>query len=371
MKRHLNPALSASKQSYISNTYVIDCSLGVNPFGAPPQVTAYAKAYDGAELAEYYNYQHIVSLTQKISDYIDVDGANIFLANGSFNLLTTIFFKLLRGGAKQMLGVGPQFVDAVGEWKLSGGTYTSVPLQLDTPDVLPIDALEAQLKSGDFSVLYLDNPNNPTGYFFPIAQVRKLAELCRAQGTLLVIDEAYADFVDIHESGFGLVEDFENVIVVRSFSKGFGLASIRLGYTAVHPVLAEHFRRITTPFRCSHFSLGAASAALDNLNHLLHSRQKTRVYKARMVALLARDQIQALPSHPDVPIFVAHQAGSDLYRKFVSQSIITEPGSCFQATHKAFDDSYCRVRIPGDEHHFAHLDYRLDQLTRAADTWQD
>jgi histidinol-phosphate aminotransferase len=360
--RHLNPALSSSALSYISNTYPIDCSLGVNPFGAPPQVVKYARGYDGTHLEAYYNYQDIVALTAKISDYIHVDGESIFLGNGSFNLLTTVFFKLLRAGPKIMLGVGPQFVDAVGEWKLAGGTYTSVPLNLAGPDLLPMDALLARLALGDVMVLYLDNPNNPTGFSYPIEQLRTLAVACKRWGTILLIDEAYADFVEMGQSGSSLVKAHDHVIVVRSFSKGFGLASIRLGYAAVHVRLAERFRRITTPFRCSHFSLGAASAALDTLDHLKQSRMKTRVFKANMIELFARHGIEALPSHPDVPIFVAHRTGLNLYQTLLSQSIITEAGSCFVPTRPGFSDAYCRVRIPGSEHHFAHLSYRLQQL---------
>lgn len=361
---HLNPALSSSKLSYISDTYPIDCSLGVNPFGPPPAVVDYARAYSGADLAAYYTYREIVALTAKISDYIHVDGAGIFLANGAFNMLTTIFFKLLRSGPKVMLGVGPQFVDAVGEWQLAGGSYTSVPLQMDTAAPLPVAALVKRLAAGDITALYLDNPNNPTGFSFPLAQIRQLAEACRAHGTLLVVDEAYADFVPIAESAFTLVDSFENVIVVRSFSKGFGLASIRLGYAAVHPRLAVQLRRITTPFRCAHFSLGAASAAMDSLDHLEYSRRKTRLFKARMTELFGKHGITALPSHPDVPIFLAHSPGENLHERLRSQGIITEAGSCFAATRADFSDSYCRVRIPGSEHDFAHLSYRLDRPAR-------
>ena len=362
MYRQLNPALASSKQSYISNTYMIDCSLGVNPFGPPPQVLDYAKEYSGEHLGEYYNYQHIVALTAKISDYIGVNGANIFLANGSFNMLTTIFFKLLRGGEKKMLGVGPQFVDAIGEWQLAGGTYTSIPLNLDGAEILPLDALMKRVAVGDITLVYLDNPNNPTGYYYPLVHVQRLARCCRDHGVLLVVDEAYADFVESNTESFSLVDEYENVIVVRSFSKGFGLASIRLGYAAVHKDFASYFRRITTPFRCSYFSLGAASVALENLEHIDYSRAQTRVFKKRMINLLARHDIHALPTNNDVPIFVARQDGENLHQKFLSQSIVTEPGSCFAPTLASFDDTRCRIRILGSEHHFAHLSYRLNLL---------
>ena len=133
---------------------------------------------------------------------------------------------------------------------------------------------EWTLNPADFDLpglklVYLANPNSPSGTSLPREQVAELAE---ALPCPLIVDEAYADFAQDH--CVDLVREHPNVIVTRSFSKGYSLAGIRLGYLVAQPAVVAQLLKIKDSYNCDTLSLAAGVAALTDQDYLGLTRSK-------------------------------------------------------------------------------------------------
>jgi histidinol-phosphate aminotransferase len=128
------------------------------------------------------------------------------------------------------------------------------------------------------------NPNNPTGTVIPVAEIEALLNRTHPS-TLVVIDEAYADFnVAQPESGLPqLVDRYPNLVVLRTFSKLHGLASLRIGYCVASPMVIELMNQVPPPFAVNGLALAAASASLDEAPELDRRRRATAFERDRIV----------------------------------------------------------------------------------------
>jgi histidinol-phosphate aminotransferase len=123
-------------------------------------------------------------------------------------------------------------------------------------------------------IVYLTTPHNPTGAEFSRESIVELAESV-ADHTLLVVDEAYAEYTTA-PSTIGLLDEYDNLAVIRTFSKAYGLAGLRVGYAVVPDAWADAYARVNTPFAASEVGCRAALAALDDDDHLEKSVETAR-----------------------------------------------------------------------------------------------
>ena len=141
-------------------------------------------------------------------------------------------------------------------------------------------------------IVYLTSPHNPTGSRFTLDAVETIAE-GTAEDTLVVVDEAYAEFAD-GESATALLEDRDDVAVLRTFSKAYGLAGLRLGYALVPDDWADAYARVNTPFAAGELSCRAGLAALGDDEHVERSVE---------AAAWAREHLY---EHLDAPTWESH-----------------------------------------------------------------
>ncbi len=140
----------------------------------------------------------------------------------------------------------------------------------------PADFDRAGLK-----LVYLANPNSPSGTSLSVRQVSELARLLACP---LIVDEAYADFASEH--CISLVREHRNVIVTRSFSKGYSLAGIRLGYLVAQPAIVDQLLKVKDSYNCDALSLVAGVAALEDQEYLNVTRSKVLSTRARLTTAL-------------------------------------------------------------------------------------
>jgi histidinol-phosphate aminotransferase len=324
---------------------IIDCATGIFEFDPSPRVAQSLGAFDVHRLDRYTPYDVEVLLKRAILHRFRPTGVSeqqVFLGHGSFNLLERLIHKFLKPGC--MAGVGPQFSEVPSEFGAAGGRYQSFPL-LEPDAALPVSALEAAVGSGKYSVLYIDNPNNPLGRAFDLATLEQLASTCDRTGTAFLVDEAFADYLDDAVSAIHLVPRHRNLIVVRSFSKALGLAGERIGYMCMSSELARVYREIDVPYEPGIVAQTLAIQTLADPAWIERVRMEVREAKTRIVHALAHTDIRVLPTHPDVAIMAVHRAGADLSCDFRQRGIVALPGSNFTNTHAAWDDSYCRLRV--------------------------
>jgi histidinol-phosphate aminotransferase len=188
----------------------------------------------------------------------------------------------------------------------------TVPWEADF--VLPIAAL---LKTGARAIFFA-NPNAPTGTLVPSARVRELA---LAYDGLLLVDEAYVDFAD--ESCLALVRELPNVMICRTFSKGYSLAGLRFGYAIAAPELIAEMTKVKDSYNCDAIAILAATAALEDQDYARKTWQAVRAERARLAAELTRRGWTVTPSQTNF-LFAQcpHGNAGELYHMLKSKKIL-------------------------------------------------
>jgi histidinol-phosphate aminotransferase len=146
-------------------------------------------------------------------------------------------------------------------------------------------------------MVFLANPNNPTGTYLGASEVERL-HAGLPEHVLLVIDAAYAEYVNRNDyaPGVELVDRAENVVMTRTFSKIYGLAALRLGWAYCPEHVAEVFHRVRSPFNVNAAAQAAGVAALEDLGHTERSRLHNDIWLPRLAAELKALGLEAIPS---------------------------------------------------------------------------
>ncbi|MCW4044557.1 MAG: histidinol-phosphate transaminase [Candidatus Bathyarchaeota archaeon] len=254
-------------------------------------------------------------LKEQISIYLDVPADCVAVGNGSDELIDRIARLFLEKGDKAV-SVAPTFPVLRQCVQRQGAEYTAVPLLSNfEPDVKGL----ADAFTADAKLLYLCSPNNPTANQFSKSAVTGL--IAKFSG-LVVLDEAYAEYADY--SLVQLVEKYDNLVVLRTFSKAFGLAGLRLGYAVASAPLAKVLaEKAALPFPVSVFTLGMGRKLLENRSMVEKSVEELKAERGKLVQRLnAISGIEAFDSKTDFVLFNTAKPFEEVYEKLQRQGIL-------------------------------------------------
>lgn len=195
--------------------------------------------------------------------------------------------------------------------RIAGADPVEIPLTADHVHDLPAmaDAVDEHTRA-----VIVCNPNNPTGTAVPFEEIA--AFLRRVPGNVLVIlDEAYREFLPAEQDGLQLIDEFPNLMVMRTFSKAYGLAGVRAGYALGNPELMEGVRKVSPPFGLSRLAEAAAVAALADVGHMEHIITTIAEDRDELIAALRSRGLDIPPSSSN---FVWIPAGGDAAEQLVS-----------------------------------------------------
>lgn len=274
----------------------------------PAAVTAVAEA---AGRMNRYPDMAAVELRERIARHLGVTAAEVAVGPGSVGVLQQIITGLCDAGDEVIFA-----------WRSFEAYPILVELAGARPVRIPLDHLEghdlnamAAAVTERTKVILLCTPNNPTGV--PISHDRIEAFLRAVRSDILVvIDEAYVEYA---EAGTGpdslaLYREYPNVCILRTFSKAYGLAGLRVGYAVAAPVIAEGLRRTALPFSVSALAQKAAIASLDAGEEMEARVAAVREERARMAAQLEAQGWKLQPSQGN---FLWIRAGEDLLSRLV------------------------------------------------------
>ena len=228
---------------------------------SPLAVEAYQSVARGIDL---YPEGSAKVLRDAIAEHFGLDPARIVCGNGSDELLTMLAGIFLHPGEEVLFSEHGFLV-----YRIAALANSATPVVVPERNLrTDVDAMLAAV-TPKTRLVYLANPNNPTGSYLPHDEVRRLhAGLPRT--TLLVIDAAYAEYVrrNDYESGIEMVSNFSNVVMTRTFSKIYGLAGLRVGWAYCPAAVADALNRVRGPFNVSVPAQRAAAAALKDRAHV-------------------------------------------------------------------------------------------------------
>ena len=238
--------------------------LSSNESALDPSPLAIEAFRSAAASLELYPDGSAKTLRQAIAESFGLDASRIVCGNGSGELLTMLATAYLRPGDEVMYSEHAFLL-----YEIAALTSSAIPVPVPERDLrTDVDAMLAAVTPRT-RLVYLANPNNPTGSYLRHDEVRRL-HAGLSPDTLLVIDAAYAEYVrrNDYETGIEMVANYTNVVMTRTFSKIYGLAGLRVGWAYCPASVADVLNRIRSPFNVSVPAQRAAAAALKDRAHI-------------------------------------------------------------------------------------------------------
>ena len=264
-------------------------------------------------------------LKRGLTAKLNVTPEQLIFGNGSNEIIELAIRTFMRPGdeavmARQAFVVYKLIVQAM------GGISQEVPLRNFTHD---LEAIGAAI-SARTRIVFLANPNNPTGTIFRKAAWENFLKQIRSD-VLIIVDEAYFEYVeaadypnslDYHQQGKAL-------LTLRTFSKLYGLAGLRIGYGIADKEIISLMHRVRQPFNVNAPSQWGALAALDDREHVRRSLENNRQGLKYLTAEFARLGIEYVPSHANF-ILLQVRKGEDVFNRLLAQGIIVRPMAGYQ-----------------------------------------
>lgn len=323
---------------------IIDCALGTNPFGHTSLLNDLSPdLFKNISLYPDFPYN---ALKDEIIKYWSVaaklNGKNIQVANGSISILININRVLVQTGSK-VLGCCPQFTDYACDVKAMGGIFDYVLLKEANNYKFDVNDVLKAIKP-DYAIIYLDNPNNPTGQVIPLSDIRLILMEAAKHGICVIIDEAYADFIGKEESSISLINEYDNLIVTRSFSKGLGLAGMRVGYLVSSEEFGSYYSKGNSPFSISNLAAYMAQTSLKDSGFIQESIENITKVKKAVTDSLTKIKVMETDPRVSIMLMKCDDPEVNLFELFYKNGIATERGSDFTGLGK----NSIRFKVPKD-----------------------
>lgn len=255
-----------------------------NESNYPPLKAVQEAITKAAANANYYaeDPSYAVSLRQKLADYSSTKVENVALGNGSIEVLDLLFQVLLAvPGKDEAILLQPDYSAYVPRMKYFGWKIKFAQLSAGLDKAA--DQVMAAITDNTKFVL-LSRPNNPMGTVMPREEITRMLET----GKLIIVDEAYIEMADEGTSVSEWVKDYDNLVVMRTFSKGFCMAGIRLGYCLADPELVRYINRSRHIFNVNLAAMAAGEAAMDHLDEYRKVFRKLADTRDWMITELAK-----------------------------------------------------------------------------------
>lgn len=306
-------------QRELGLTKVIKLASNENPIGPSPKaIEAAAKI-----LPEAHRYpdDSYFRLREKIASVYNVPPEWVLLGRGSDEILLHVVQTFVEPEDEVIFST-PSFVMYEILSTLMGGVCIKVPLRDYTHDVRGLlDAISERTK-----IVFIDNPNNPAGTILREREVRSFLDEI-PEGVIVVLDEAYKEFVESHDypDSLSYVREGYPVIVLRTFSKAYGLAGLRIGYGFAQGEIARNLLKVREPFNVSSVAAAAAEAALDDVEFLERVRKTVWTSKRLMYRGLERLGLKYVPTEANFVLIDVERPAKEVADALLRKGIIVRP----------------------------------------------
>jgi threonine-phosphate decarboxylase len=256
----------------------LDFSVNLNPLGQPEFLSALL-SNGTIDFSDYPDPMH-TSLRMKLSSVEGIDPDGILVGNGAAEIIHLIACRL-RG--KKVAVVHPAF----SEYELACRAF-SCTIEHVIPSILPVfEDFSSAVETAD--AIFICNPNNPTGTVMDANLLEKIITYGEEKDCLVIIDEAFHDFLPQGDTCKHLLTIHRNLIILRSMTKMFSMAGIRLGYALMAPQLKAELEKFQTHWSVNSIALKAGEICLEQEEFILKTRDYTAKERARMFAFLRQN----------------------------------------------------------------------------------
>ena len=303
-------------------TRIVKLASNENPLGMSPR--ALEAAQRAAMDVNRYPDGATWELKEKLAQRLDVPKEMIVLGNGSNEILELMAQLFLTKGGESLYA-WPSFIVYRLATLAHGGKGYEVPLDGDLRHDLKAMADAVTKKT---RIIFVANPNNPTGTYVTREDVEQFMDHV-PEDVPFVLDEAYFEYarhVPDYPDGLEYLHQGKAVTVVRTFSKAYGLAGLRVGYAIMPEILAELLNRIRQPFNVNSVAQAAAAAAMDDEDFVKRSLEHNRLEMQRISDAVKKMGCSVTPSFTNfILIDLAGYDGQDVYNRLLDKGVIVRP----------------------------------------------
>ena len=310
------PITQLSREMGIPVDRIVKLASNENPLGMSPKAkTALEKAIGSVE-----RYPDGYELKAAVAEHTGLGMERIILGNGSNDLLDMLARVFLAPGRSSVFSQYSFAVYPLASLSV-GAELIAVPAREFGHD---LSAMRAAVRS-DTRLVWIANPNNPTGTFVPYPQLKAFLQSLSSD-VIVVLDEAYNEYIPQSErvDTKDWLGEFPNLVITRTFSKIYGLAGLRVGYALAAAEVADLVNRVRQPFNCNNLALAAATAALDDHDFIARSHALNLAGMEQLLAGFGRLGFSHIPSYGNFVTFKAGDAAA-VNEKLLRQGIIVRP----------------------------------------------
>lgn len=295
---------------------IVKLASNENPLGMSPK----ARAAVERAMAGIERYPDQFELIAAIADRLGVGQNQIVLGNGSNDVLDLAARVFLAPGRSSVFSQHAFAVYPLATMS-TGAECIVAPAKHYGHDLA---AMKSAMRP-DTRLVWIANPNNPTGNFLPYTEIHAFLQAMPAD-VAVVLDEAYNEYLPPAErvDTVAWLREFPNLIVTRTFSKIYGLAGLRVGYAVAAAEIADLMNRVRQPFNVNNLAIAAACAALDDHLFIAESFELNRRGMEQIVAGLKRLGLEHIPSHGNFVTFAVPD-GAAVNQKLLKQGVIVRP----------------------------------------------
>lgn len=311
------PISELERELGISNP--IKLASNENPLGCSPKAMAAMNKALG-DVARYPDGGGF-ELRSALAAKHGIDAGCITLGNGSNDVLDMIARVFLRPGRESLFSQHAFAVYPIASQAV-GADLKVAPAKAYGHD---LDAM-ARMISARTGVIWIANPNNPTGNWLGAVELRAFI-MAVPEDVIVVMDEAYIEYVDQDDypDSSNWLQDFSNLIVTRTFSKAYGLAGLRVGYALSHPDVADLLNRVRQPFNVNSMALAAAKAALEDSDFIQRAVELNRAGMSQLVAGFAQMGLEYIPSAGNFITVDVARSGPEVDQALLREGCIVRP----------------------------------------------
>ncbi len=335
-----------SRKHNIPLEEVLEFSGPINFMGPPPKAVEAVK--QNARLIKFYPDPNPVEFKEKIAEYVGhgVEAENILLGNGSIELIYMIT-EVLPQTFKALIPV-PSFSEYEKASLRVGGEVTFVQLPPDFS--MDNEKIKAAV-TDDTKIMCICNPHSPSGRLYSKESIMDLVDFCQKKDIIFSIDENYIEFAEEGDKNTvaGMVKEYENLFVIRSVTKFYGLAGLRFGYAIAATNLIDKLETVRQPWSINGLVCTTTLAAFNDTEFIRGTKETITKNRAQLAKALG--EIEGLQVHPSTTNFLLvkilnRKLTSTMLKELLAQERILIRDCC---TFMGMDDSYFRVTVRSEK----------------------
>ncbi|MBE0466874.1 MAG: histidinol-phosphate transaminase [Candidatus Desulforudis sp.] len=290
-------------------------ALGPSPFA----IKALSGALSGVH---YYPDGNSYRLRRALAEFYGLDPAQLHLGNGSNEIVQQLSLAFLEPGDEALMPV-PSFPRYQPLARMMNAVPREIPLISYTLD---LQGMAANLNRRT-KLVYICNPNNPTGTIVHRDELERFLEVVPAH-CLVILDEAYFEYVadEDYPDGLDYLRLHPNVVVLRTFSKMYGLAGLRIGYAVARPEIVACLERVREPFNVNLLAQEAALAALSDREHVRKLQTLNRDEKEYLYREFSRLGLEYVPTEANFILFDAERDEQAVFQGLLRRGVIIRGG---------------------------------------------